>query len=243
MYSIFIKEIHYFLNSLIAYIVISVFLTATGLLLWVFPETSVLTYGYADMETLFAFAPYVFMFLIPAITMRMFAEETKAGTMELLFTRPVSDWQIILGKYFSAYFLVIFSLLPTLLYYWTIYQLGSPVGNIDTPGVIGSYIGLSLLGGVFTSIGIVSSSLTSNQIVSFIVAVFACFILYSGLTSLSSAAFLGSSGAFVEQLGISYHYAALSKGLIDSRNVIYFLSTIIAMLLFTNLIIGSRKWS
>jgi ABC-2 type transport system permease protein len=242
MFTIFIKEVNYFLNTLIAYVVISVFLTAIGLLMWVFPETSVLTYGYADMETLFAFGPYVFMFLIPAITMRMFAEESKNGTLELLFTRPLTDWQIILGKYLSAYFLVIFALIPTLLYYYTIYQLGSPVGNIDTPGVIGSYIGIILLGGVFTAIGIFSSSITSNQIVAFILSVFICFILYAGLASISSMSFWGNTASNIERLGISYHYNAMSKGLIDSRNLIYFISIAISMLLFTKLTISSRKW-
>jgi ABC-2 type transport system permease protein len=242
MITIFLKEVNYFLNTLIAYIVISVFLTAVGLLMWVFPETSVLSYGYADMETLFAFGPYVFMFLIPAITMRMFAEESKSGTLELLFTRPLTDWQIIGGKYLSAYFLVIFALIPTLLYYYTIYQLGTPVGNIDTPGVIGSYIGLTLLGGVFTAIGIFSSAITSNQIIAFILSVFMCFMLYAGFSSLSAMSVFGDNGSIVEQLGISYHYTALSKGLLDSRNLIYFISITIGMLLFTKLIIGSRKW-
>jgi len=242
MYTIFIKEVNYFLNTLIAYVVISVFLTAIGLLMWVFPETSVLTYGYADMETLFAFGPYVFMFLIPAITMRMFAEESKNGTLELLFTRPLTDWQIIMGKYLSAYFLVIFALIPTLLYYYTIYQLGSPVGNIDTPGVIGSYVGLTLLGGVFTAIGIFSSSITSNQIIAFILSVFMCFILYAGFSSLSAMNIFGDVASLIEQLSISHHYNAMSKGLLDSRNLIYFFSVAITMLLFTKLSISSRKW-
>lgn len=242
MYTLFIKEVNYFLNTLIAYVVISVFLTAIGLLMWVFPETSVLTYGYADMETLFAFGPYVFMFLIPAITMRMFAEESKNGTLELLFTKPLTDWQIIMGKYLSAYFLVIFALIPTSLYYFTIYHLGSPVGNIDTPGVIGSYIGIALLGGVFTSIGIFSSAITSNQIIAFIVSVFICFILYAGFSSLSAMSIWGDNATLIEQFGISYHYNAMSKGLLDSRNLIYFISAIILMLLFTKVTIGSRKW-
>ena len=242
MFTIFTKEVNYFLNTLIAYIVISVFLTAVGLFMWVFPETSVLSYGYADMETLFAFGPYVFMFLIPAITMRMFSEESKNGTLELLFTRPLTDWQIIMGKYLSAYFLVIFALIPTLLYYFTIYQLGSPVGNIDTPGVIGSYIGISLLGGVFTAIGIFSSAITSNQIIAFIVSVFMCFMLYAGFSFLSAMSFWGDSASLIEQFGISYHYNAMSKGLLDSRNLVYFISTAVIMLLFTKIIVGSRKW-
>lgn len=237
------KELNGFLNSLIAYMVISVFLTGIGLLMWVFPDTSVLDYGYADMETLFTLGPYVLMFLIPAITMRMFAEEKRAGTLELLLTKPLTDWQIILGKYFSGFLLVIFAIIPTVVYYWSIYQLGNPVGNIDTAGVIGSYIGLIMLGGVFTSIGILSSLITSNQIVSFILAVFFCFILYSGFTSLAAIDVWGRLSGALEQMGIIYHYNAMSKGLIDTRNVIYFLSVISIMLMLTRFILGSRRWS
>ncbi|MEM8569015.1 MAG: gliding motility-associated ABC transporter permease subunit GldF [Bacteroidota bacterium] len=242
MIQVFIKELNSFLNSLIAYIVISVFLAGIGLLMWVFPDTSVLDYGYADMETLFALGPYVFMFLIPAITMRMFAEENRAGTIELLLTKPITDWQIILGKYLSGWALVIFAVLPTVFYYWSLRQLGDPIGNIDTAAVIGSYIGLILLGGVFTSIGVLSSLLTTNQIVSFIVAVFLCFIFYSGFSSLASINDWGSGALLFEQFGILYHYNALSKGLIDTRDILYFASVITLMLLFTKLILGSRKW-
>lgn len=172
MIRVLTKEFNSFLNSLIAYVVIGVFLTGMGLLMWVFPETSILDYGYADMETLFVLGPYVFIFLIPAITMRSFAEERKSGTMELLLTKPLTDWDIILGKFFACFLLVLFALLPTLIYYLSVSALGNPAGNIDTPGVIGSYIGLALLAGVFCSIGIVASSITANQIVAFILAAF-----------------------------------------------------------------------
>src|SRR5688572_28344088 len=158
MLQVLSKEFNSFLNSLIAYIVIVVFLTGVGLLLWVFPETSVLDYGYADLFTLFSFGPYIFIFLIPAITMRSFAEEKKGGTMELLFTRPLTEWDIILGKYFACFLIVLLALLPTLIYFLSIYVLCSPVGNIDTPGVFGSYIGLALLGAVFCAVGIFASS-------------------------------------------------------------------------------------
>lgn len=242
MYSVYIKEINSFLNSLIAYIVISVFLTAIGLLMWVFPETSVLNYGFADMDTLFSFGPYVFMFLIPAITMRMFAEEKKSGTMELLLTRPISDLHLILGKYLSGLTLVIFSLIPTLLYYFTVHQLGNPVGNIDTAGVVGSYIGLLLLGGVFTAIGIFSSALTENQVIAFIIGIFLCFILYVGIGSLAAINPWGALSVVLEQAGLTYHYNSMSKGLLDSRNIVYFLSVISLMLFLTKIILGSRKW-
>jgi len=242
MYQIFLKEINNFLNSLIAYVVIGVFLTSIGLLMWVFPESSILEYGYADMDTLFTMGPYVFMFLIPAITMRMLAEEKRSGTAELLFTKPLSTFDIIGGKYFAGFFLVVFSLIPTLLYYVSVYYLGNPIGNLDTPGIIGSYIGLALLGGVFVSIGIFASSITENQVVSFIVAVFLSFILYSGFSSLAAINVWGDFSYFLEQFSIIYHYGSLSKGLIDSRDIIYFISVIVVMLLFTNLIINARKW-
>ncbi len=236
------KELNGFLNSLIGYIVISVFLTGIGLLMWVFPDTSVLDYGYADLETLFSLGPYVFMFLIPAITMRMFAEEKRAGTMELLLTKPLSDWDIILGKYLSGLLLVILAVLPTLFYFYSVYQLGNPKGNLDIAGIIGSYIGLIALGGVFTAMGVLSSLITTNQVVSFIIAVFMCFIFYSGFESIASINVWGSASLFLEQLGIIYHYRAMSKGLIDTRNLIYFFSVITTMLMFTKLILGSRRW-
>lgn len=242
MIQVLSKEFNSFLNSLIAYVVIGVFLTGIGLLMWVFPETSVLEYGYADMETLFSLGPYVFIFLIPAITMRSFAEEARGGTMELLLTKPLSDWDIILGKFLACFFLVILSLVPTLIYYFSVYALGNPAGNIDTPGVMGSYIGLILLGAVFCSIGIFASSITNNQIVSFIVAAFLCFLLFAGFESLSLLNVWSENALFIKELGLLYHYDALSKGLIDSRNLVYFGSVITGILLITRINLGARSW-
>lgn len=242
MIQVLSKEFSSFLNSLIAYVVIGVFLTAMGLLMWVFPETSVLEYGYADMDTLFSLGPYVFIFLIPAITMRSFAEEAKGGTLELLLTKPLSDWDIILGKFLACFLLVILSLVPTIVYYFSVYALGNPAGNIDTPGVVGSYIGLILLGAVFCSIGIFSSSITQNQIVSFIVSAFLCYILFAGFESLSLLNVWSEQALFIKGLGLLYHYEALSKGLIDSRNLVYFGSVITLMLLLTRIILGTRSW-
>jgi ABC-2 type transport system permease protein len=236
------KEFNGFLNSLIAYIVIGVFLTAIGLMMWVFPDTSVLSFGYADMDTLFSFGPYVFIFLVPAITMRSFAEEQRSGTMEILLTKPLTDWQIVVGKFFACFLLVLIAIAPTIIYYFSIRALGNPVGNIDTPGVIGSYIGLSLLGGVFCSIGILASSLSSNQIVAFILASFLCFLFFAGFESLSLLDIWASAALSVKQVGILYHYQSLGKGLIDSRDVLYFISVIWIVLLVTRIIIGSRSW-
>lgn len=242
MIRVIAKEFNSFLNSLIAYVVIGVFLTGMGLLMWVFPETSVLEYGYADMDTLFSLGPYVFIFLIPAITMRSFAEEKKSGTMELLLTKPLTDWDIILGKFFACFLLVIFALLPTLIYYYSVWALGNPAGNIDTPGVIGSYIGLALLGGVFCAVGMVASSITSNQIVAFILAAFLCFIVFTGFESISTLNVWSANALVIKQLGILYHYESLSKGLIDSRDVIYFFSVGALMLLVSKTILSARSW-
>lgn len=242
MLQVLSKEFYSFLNSLIAYIVIGVFLTVMGLLMWVFPDTSILEYGYADMDTLFLLAPYVFIFLVPAITMRSFAEEKKAGTIELLLTKPLSDWDIILGKFLANFFLVLFSLLPTLLYYYSIYALGNPRGNIDTPGIIGSYIGLAFLGGIFCAIGILASSLTHNQIVAFILAAFMCFLTFLGFDSISSLDIWSTNALLIKQLGVLYHYESIRKGLLDTRDVVYFLSVIFLMLSIAKLILGSRQW-
>jgi ABC-2 type transport system permease protein len=242
MIQIFQKEFSGFLHSLIAYIVIGVFLVGVGLPVWVFPETSVLESGYADLSVLFSLAPYVFMFLIPAITMRSFAEEKKMGTLEFLFTKPLTDWQVILGKYLAAFALMTIAVLPTLVYYFSIRLLGDPVANIDTPGVMGSYIGLILLGGVFCSIGIFASAISPNQIVSFLLAAMLCFILYYGFDSLAQLVGLGSSALMVKQLGILYHFDSLGKGLIDSRDLIYFVSVAAIMLLFTKTVLSSRTW-
>lgn len=241
MWTVFSREVNSFLNSLIAYVVIAVFLTGIGLLMWVFPETNVLDYGYADMETLFSLGPYVLMFLIPAITMRLFAEERKSGTLELLLTRPLSEVQIIGGKYLAALFLVAFTLLPTLVYFFSVYALGNPAGNVDSAGVLGSYVGLLLLGAAFASIGLMASSLTENQIISFIVAVFLCFFFYTGFSSLAAIDVWGRYSLFLEQLGMISHYTSLSKGLLDSRDVVYFLSVIFLFLLLTRLKLNQRK--
>jgi ABC-2 type transport system permease protein len=242
MFPILRKEINSFLNSLIAYIVIGVFLVATGLYMWFLPGSNVLDYGYADLQPLFSLAPWVFLFLIPAITMRSFAEEKKAGTIELLLTRPLTDLQIILGKYFACLLLVIFALLPTLIYYFSVYQLGEPEGNIDSAGVVGSYIGLVFLAAVFTAIGIFASAISKDQIISFIVAVLLCFVVYTGFDMIASIDVWGPLSSIISQLGIQYHYNTISKGLIDSRDVLYFVSVSAIMIVATKLVLESRKW-
>ncbi len=242
MIQVFFRELNGFLNSLIGYLVIGVFLAAMGLLMWVFPDTSVLDYGYADMDTLFSVGPYVFIFLVPAITMRSFAEEKKLGTLELLLTKPLSESDIVVGKFLASLCLVIISIAPTLIYYFTLSILGNPPGNVDTPGVIGSFTGMILLGGVFCSVGILASSITPNQVVSFIVAAFLSFVLYAGLDAIAALSADGEIALFIRQLGMLYHFEAMGKGLIDSRDVVYFLSVGAVMLLSTKTVLSSRSW-
>ncbi|MCO6500700.1 MAG: gliding motility-associated ABC transporter permease subunit GldF [Vicingus serpentipes] len=237
------KEIRSFLGSLIGYIVIVVFLITVGLIMWVFPgATNVLDSGYANIDTLFYIAPWVFMFLIPAITMRLFAEESRTGTIELLLTKPLTDFQIVLAKYIAGFTLVLFSLLPTLVYFYSVYQLGNPVGNIDMGGTIGSYFGLLFLGSVFVAIGVFASVITNNQIISFIVAVFLSFFCYVGFESISSLDFFRGIAYIIVKLGINEHYVSMSRGVIDTRDVIYFLGTIALFLIFTKTVLSSRKW-
>jgi ABC-2 type transport system permease protein len=242
VFTIFSKDFSDFFNSLVAYITIGIFLVVTGLFLWVFPESSILDYGYAGLESLFNVAPYIFMFLIPAITMRSLAEEKKEGTFELLATRPLTDWQIVLGKYFAAFSIVVLALLPTLTYYISVYQLGVTRGNIDSGAVIGSYIGLLLLGGCFSSIGIFASSISRNQIISFTIAVFLCFLAFSGLDSISQLLSLQKVETIITSFGINQHYQSISRGVLDTRDLVYFLSFIALFLLITKTILGGRKW-
>ncbi|MCC8424027.1 gliding motility-associated ABC transporter substrate-binding protein GldG [Mucilaginibacter sp. UR6-11] len=231
MYSILKKEITTYLSSLVAYVTIGVFLLVLGLFLWVFPDSSILDYGYAALDSLFGTAPYLFMFLIPAITMRSLAEERKEGTFELLLTRPLTDLQIILGKYLAAVILVLFALLPTLTYYYSVYTLGSPQGNIDSGAVIGSYIGLFLLGAGFAAIGLFASAITKNQIIAFTIAVFLCFFFYSGFDSLSGLLSLQNTG--IQGLGINDHYQSISRGVLDTRDLAYFIILIAVFIWLT----------
>ena len=243
MFTLLKKEIRSFLSSLIGYITITVFLLVVGLFMWVLKtDSNILDNGYANIDALFIIAPWVFLFLIPAITMRSFADEKKAGTIELLLTRPLTDLQIILAKYFAGFLLVLFSLLPTLIYYYSVHKLGNPVGNIDTGGMWGSYIGLMFLGAAFVSIGIFASAITDNQVVSFILALFLCFFTYTGFDFISSFALFGKVDNIIMALGINNHYGSMSRGVIDTRDVIYFVSLIGIFIFSTRTVLESRKW-
>ncbi|RZJ68816.1 MAG: gliding motility-associated ABC transporter permease subunit GldF, partial [Flavobacterium sp.] len=228
--------------SLMAYITIGIFLLACALLLWFFPETSIIDYGYAEMNGFFSLAPFLFMFLIPAITMRSFAEERREGTYVLLATRPISNTHIILAKYFACVALLLFALIPTFIYFYSIYQLGFPVGNIDTGAVIGSYLGLFLLGNAFTAVGIFSSSITKNQVIAFAVAVFICFVAYSGFEAASKIFTATTAETVLLNIGINEHYQSISRGVLDTRDLVYFISFILVFLGLTKLILEGKKW-
>ncbi len=225
MSSLYIKEINAFFGSLTGYLVLALFLVALGLIVWVFPESSVLDYGFADLEALFSYTPYVFTFLIPALSMRAISEERKTGTWELLRTSPLSLIQIILAKYFALITLVFLAVLPTLLYAYSIIQLGDPVGNLDLAGFFGSWIGLLMIGATFAAVGLFASSLTSQQVVAFVLGVFLCFVLYFGFTALAEI-LTGELAYWVEELSLSYHYISLSRGVVDSRDLFFLLGMI-----------------
>lgn len=243
MFVLYRKELMSFLSSIIGYLIIIVFLIANGLFLWVVRgETNVLDYGVAGLDGLFILAPWVFLFLIPAITMKMFAEEKKNGTIELLLTKPLSDMSIITAKFLAGVSLVVVSVLPTLIYIVAVYQLGLPKGNLDLGSIAGSYIGLVFLGAVFVAVGVFCSSLTDNQIVAFVLSVFLCAFMYIGFEYMSRIPFLSNADLFIRSLGINHHYTSISRGVVDSRDVIYYLSAIGFFILLTKLSLESRNW-
>lgn len=226
---------------MIAYITVGLLLAVLGLVLWVFPDFSLLQTPFASIDALFEIAPLIFIFLIPAFTMRTFAEEKQAATLEVLLTRPISSWHIVTGKYLATITWLAIALLPTLIYVFSIYQLGSPPGNIDLGQIGASYFGLFLLGAVFCAIGVFASAQTSNQIVAFVMAVFFCFVLYYGFYFISRiASFTGSLDAIIESLGIDYHYHSISRGVIETRDLMYFICLIGLCLTWTWVTITKR---
>ncbi len=243
MLALFKREINSFFSSLTGYVVMVVFLVMNGLFLWVFSgEFNILESGYANLDSMFILAPWVFLFLVPAVTMRLFSDEKRLGTIELLFTRPLTDLQIIMSKYLAGLVLVILSLLPTLVYYFSVYRMGNPVGNIDVGGFWGSFLGLFFLAAVYVAIGLFTSALTDNQIVSFILGVLFCFIVFLGFGYLAELFQSGGIHNFIDGLGISYHYNSMARGVIDTRDVIYFISVISIFILFAKIVLESRKW-
>jgi ABC-2 type transport system permease protein len=237
------KEISSFLSSLIGYIVITVFLLINGLFLWVFQgDFNILNFGYASLDSLFMIAPFVFLFLVPAITMRSFAEEKRTGTIELILTKPLTELRIVMAKFLAGLILVLFSLLPTLVYVFSVYQLGLPKGNLDAGGIWGSYIGLIFLAASFVAIGMFASTVSDNQIVSFIIAVFLSGFLYIGFEFIYSLDLFGKVDLLIKSLGINEHYLSMSRGVLDTRDMLYFLGVIALFILLSKFSLERRKW-
>jgi ABC-2 type transport system permease protein len=246
MLALFSKEIKSFFGSLIGYIIICTFLVATGLFLFIIPDSgsnnNILNSGFASLEPLFVMAPWLYLLLIPAMTMRSFADEKLLGTLELIVTKPISDLQIVLAKYLANVVILALTLIPTIVYYFTVYNLGAPEGNIDRGATLGSYIGLFLLGAIFISIGIFSSSITKNQIIALIISIVLSIFCYIGFEFIADLGIFGKYDLVIDQLGISYHYYSVSQGQIDSRDVIYYFTAIAFFILLTKLVLSARKW-
>lgn len=242
MKALLLREIKSFFGSPIGYLVIAIFLLLNGLFLWVFDgEFNILNSGFADLSPFFTLSPWILIFLIPAVTMRSFSDEKKQGTIELLFTKPLSVWEIVNGKFFGALLLIVLAILPTIVYVFVISDYGSPQGNIDMGSTLGSYFGLLFLIAGYTSIGIFTSTLSDNQIVAFILSVFLCFVFYFGFEGISGFAGSGLSN-FVSSLGMDYHFKSMSRGVIDTRDIIYFVSIAILFLSLTVYKLKSLKW-
>jgi ABC-2 type transport system permease protein len=243
MFSIVRKEISGFFSSLTGYIVIIVFLLINSLFMWVFPgEWNILDNGYAGLDTLFFLSPWVFMFLVPAVTMRMIAEEKRSGTIELIYSRPITERSLVYGKFFASVCLVLLALLPGIIYYYSVFHLGESPGNIDKGGTMGSFIGLFFLASVYASAGILASSLTDNQVIAFILAVLICFILFMGFDSIAYLPGLKKLNEVVIRLGINEHYKSISRGVIDIKDVTYFIAIIVLFNETTRFHLLSRKW-
>jgi len=243
MFSIYKKELTGFFSSLTGYIVIAVFLLINSLIMWVFPgELNIYDSGYASIETLFIISPWVFLFLVPAITMRMISEEKRLGTIELLYSRPITESGIITGKYLASVTLVLLSLLPCVVFFATVWYIGNPVGNIDVAGTMGSMIGLFFLAAVYAAIGVFASSLSDNQVISFIIAVTLSFIIFIGFDSFSYLPGLHKFDEIIIRLGINEHYKSMSRGVIDIGDIAYFIAVIVVFVEATRLVLTSRKW-
>ena len=233
MYSICIKELNRFFSNLTGYIAIILFLLVCGVFLFLLPDSSILNNNYASLSSFFEIAPWVLMFLIPALTMHTISDEFRTGTFELLKTKPLTAWQIILGKYIAVLVVVFIVIIPTLLYVLTIKILATQVG-IDAGGLVGSYVGLFLLAAVFAAVSLCCSGYTANAVVAFLISSFVCLLLYYGFNAISKLPFFtGGADYYIEMLGIDFHYRSISRGVVDTRDVIYFFSLIFLSLLIT----------
>jgi ABC-2 type transport system permease protein len=243
MFQIFRKEITGFFSNLTGYVVLIVFLMVNSVFMWVLPgEWNILDSGYSGLDTLFFLSPWIFLFLVPAVTMKMIAEEKRLGTLELLYSKPVTERGIVYGKYLAAVALVLLALLPGIIYYFSVYMLGETSGNLDRGGTLGAFIGLFFLAAVYASAGLFASSMTDNQVVAFIIAVLISFFLFMGFDSFAYLPGLKKMDEFVIRLGINEHYKSISRGVIDSRDILYFLAVVVVFNESTRMVLLSRKW-
>ena len=240
MYPLFIKEIKSFFSSIIGYASILVFLITNGFFLWVF-QNNIIEMGEASLYMFFSIAPIILMFLVPAFTMKLFSEEKRSGTIELLMTKPISNIKIVLAKFLAASFLVFIALIPTLVYYISIIYMAEPIGNVDHSSTIGSYLGLLMLGMAFASIGLFSSSVSNNQVIAFLTGVFLCFIFYSGLTNFAALIDTAPIDLYLQKLSMIEHFNSIKKGVIDSRDILYFFSIMFFFVLSTKTILQYKK--
>jgi ABC-2 type transport system permease protein len=233
MYSICRKELNRFFSNLTGYIAIVLFMLVCGIFLFLLPQSSILDNNYATLDKFFELAPWVLLFLVPAITMHSLSEEFKTGTFEILKTKPLSAWQIVLGKYVAILFVMLIVILPTLIYIITIKTLCTQ-GSIDGGSIAGSYVGLFLLAAVFAAVSLCCSGFTNNAVVAFLISGFVCLILYFGFNAISKIPFFANGlDYYIEMLGIDFHYKSISRGVIDTRDVVYFCSVILLSLLVT----------
>lgn len=242
MKAVFLKEISAFFSSITAYLVIGLFLLANSIYLWLFPGDNMLTAGYADMRRFFVDAPLLFLLLIPALTMRSFAEEKSLGTLEILLTKPLNEGHLVLAKFFAALFLILVALLPTFIYPVSLYMLGDPPGNLDVAAVTTSYLGLLLLASVYASAGIFASTFSRNQIVALLLGLLFCLLVSEGIAQLAVLPFFAGADLFIANLGIHAHYEGISRGVIDSRDLLYFLSLTLLFLAGARLVLQKRTW-
>jgi ABC-2 type transport system permease protein len=219
MRAIFIKELNAYFSSLTGYLAIGLFLLVAGLLLFVFEsDYNILDFGFADLTPFFQLVPYLFLFLIPAITMRSFSQERDLGTLEMLLTRPVSRSGLILGKYLAAFLVITVAIILTMIYVYSVYQMGDPEGNLDLGSTMGSYLGILMIAAVYVLIGLFASLASSNQIVSFLLAASISFFLFYGFEALA----ISLNQEWIAQLGILQHYETLARGILDTRDLVYF---------------------
>ena len=242
MIALFRKEINQFFSSVIGLLTIVLFLLVNALFLWIFSgDFNLLDFGYATLDPFFMLSPIIFLIFIPAVCMRLFSEEYQSGTMESLLTKPISIWNVVFSKFLAANVLVLFAIIPTLIYFVSIYYLGETIGNLDIGGIMGSYFGLFMLTSTFIAIGIFASSITSNQVVAFLIAIVCNSIIYYGFDVLSNISFLQNWDFFISNLGITKHYGRMSKGVLDSRDIMYFLSVCFLFLMLCRTIIQQKR--